>query len=48
LVKTYGEVAKGRLLLLYGSGGQLEISVNQGSAAKMLKVDAGQAIFLKP
>jgi S-adenosylmethionine hydrolase len=48
LVKTYGEVAKGRLLLLYGSGGLLEISVNQGSAAKMLKVESGTAIFLKP
>jgi hypothetical protein len=48
LVKTYGEVGKGRLLLLYGSGGQLEISVNQGSAVKMLRVDPGTVIFLKP
>lgn len=48
LVKTYGDVAKGRLLLLFGSGGLLEVSVNQGSAAKMLKVEAGTVIFLKP
>ncbi len=48
LVKTYGEVDKGRLLLLFGSSGQLEISVNQGSAARQLKVDPGAAIYLKP
>ena len=48
LVKTYGEVAKGRLLLLYGSSGNLEISVNQGSAAQKLKAEPGMAIFLKP
>lgn len=48
LVKTYSEVGKGRLLLLYGSGGLLEIGVNQGSAAKTLKVEPGMIIFLKP
>ena len=48
LVKTYGEVDKGRLLLLFGGSGQLEISVNQGSAAHELKVEPGTAIFLKP
>ena len=48
LVKTYGEVAKGRLLLLFGSGGLLEISVNQGSAASRLKVEPGSVIFLRP
>lgn len=48
LVKTYGEVAKGRLLLLYGGSGQLEIGVNQGSAARMLKVEPGTVILLKP
>jgi S-adenosylmethionine hydrolase len=48
LVKTYGEVEKGRLLLLYGGGGLLEIGMNQGSAAKQLKVQPGTAIFLKP
>jgi S-adenosylmethionine hydrolase len=48
LVKTYDDVAKGRLLLLFGSGGLLEISVNQGSAANKLKVDPGAVIFLRP
>jgi S-adenosylmethionine hydrolase len=48
LVKTYGDVEKGRLFLLYGGNGQLEIGVNQGSAAKQLKVDPGTTIFLKP
>ena len=38
LVKTYGEVEKGRLLLLYGGSGLLEISMNEGSAARQLKV----------
>ena len=49
LVKTYGDVDKGRLLLLYGGGsGQLEIGMNQGSAVKTLKLEPGTAIFLKP
>jgi hypothetical protein len=48
LVKTYGEVEKGRLLLLYGGSGLLEIGVNQGSAARQLKVEPGASIFLKP
>jgi S-adenosylmethionine hydrolase len=48
LVKTYGDVEKGRLILLYGGNGLLEIAMNQGSAAKQLKVEAGTVIFLKP
>jgi S-adenosylmethionine hydrolase len=48
LVKTYGEVEKGRLLLLYGGSGLLEISMNQGSAARQLKVEPGTSVFLKP
>jgi hypothetical protein len=48
LVKTYGEVEKGRLVLLYGGSGLLEIGVNQGSAARQLKVEPGASIFLKP
>jgi hypothetical protein len=48
LVKTYGEVDKGRLLLLYGGNGLLEIGMNQGSAAKELKVEPGASVFLKP
>jgi len=48
LVKTYGDVEKGRLLLLYGGNGQLEIGMNQGSAAAKLKIETGATIFLKP
>lgn len=48
LVKTYGEVEKGRLLLLYGGGGLLEIGMNQGSAERQLKVVPGTTVFLKP
>jgi len=48
LVKTYGDVEKGRLLLVYGDSGLLEISMNQGSAFRELKVDPGTVIFLKP
>ncbi len=48
LVKTYGDIDKGRLILLYGGNGLLEIAKNQGSAAKELKVEPGTVIFLKP
>jgi S-adenosylmethionine hydrolase len=48
LVKTYGEVEKGRLLLLYGGSGLLEIGMNQGSAERELKVTPGTSVFLKP
>jgi S-adenosyl-L-methionine hydrolase (adenosine-forming) len=47
-VKTYGDVAKGRRLLLFGSSGRLEISVNQGSAAQQVHVEPGTPIYLKP
>jgi S-adenosylmethionine hydrolase len=48
LVKTYGEVEKGRLLLLYGGSGLLEIGMNQGSAARQLRVEPGASVYLKP
>ena len=48
LVKTFGEVQKGRLLLLYGGGGLLEIAMNQSSAGRQLKVEPGMSVFLKP
>ena len=48
MVKTYGDAAKGRLILLYGGSGLLEIAMNQGSAAKQLKVEPGTVILLKP
>jgi S-adenosylmethionine hydrolase len=48
LVKAYGEEEKGRLILLYGNNGLLEIAMNQGSAADKMKVQPGTAILLKP
>ena len=48
LVKTYGDVEKGRLLLLYGGSGLLEIGMNQASAARQLKVEPGTPVYLKP
>jgi len=48
LVKTYGDVEKSRLLLLYGGSGLLEIGMNQGSAARQLKVEPGATVYLKP
>jgi S-adenosylmethionine hydrolase len=48
LVKTYGEEEKGRLILLYGNNGLLEIAMYQGSAANKLRIQPGTAILLKP
>ena len=48
MVRTYAEGEKGRLILLYGANGLLEISMNQGSAEEKLKVDPGTTILLKP
>jgi S-adenosylmethionine hydrolase len=48
LVKTYDDVDKGRLMLLYGGNGLLEISVNQGSAYRQLRVEPGASVYLKP
>jgi len=48
LVRTYADGDKGRLILLYGANGLLEISMNQGSAAQKLKVNPGTILLLKP
>jgi S-adenosylmethionine hydrolase len=48
LVKTYNDGEKGRLILLYGGSGLLEIAKNQGSAIKDMKAEPGTVIFLKP
>jgi S-adenosylmethionine hydrolase len=48
MVRTYAESEKGRLILLYGANGLLEIAMNQGSAADKLKIEPGTAILLKP
>lgn len=43
---TYGTVAPGELMALVGSSGQLEIGINQGSAANRLTVRLGDPILL--
>lgn len=43
---TYGNVAAGALIALVNSDNQLEIAVNQGSAAKMLGAKLGQRVKL--
>jgi len=48
LVKNYSDGEKGRLILLYGGNGLLQIAMNLGSAAKQMKVEPGTVIFLKP
>ena len=46
LVDTYGEVAKGQLCALLGSGGWLEIAVNGGSAAEETGLGRGAEVRL--
>lgn len=48
LVKTFADVKKGQLALIYGGEGLLEVAVNQGSAAEKLKVQPGDQITLRP
>ncbi len=45
--RTYGESAVGAVLALISSDGQLEIAVNQGSAAEVLKVHLGDRVRLE-
>ena len=42
--KTYGDVPPGTLTALIGSSGQLEIGVNQGSAAERLAASMGDPV----
>jgi len=44
---TYGAAAPGEALLLVGSSGQLEIGVNQGSAARVFGLRPGDALTLE-
>jgi S-adenosylmethionine hydrolase len=46
LCRAYGCLPKNELLTIIGSGGFLEISVNQGSALKRLGVDVGEKIII--
>lgn len=46
LCEAYGRVSKNELLTIIGSSGFLEISVNQGSASRLLGVEAGEKIII--
>lgn len=46
-VKTFGDVQKGRLAVLVGSHGFLEICANQASAGKQLSVQPGTPILIQ-
>lgn len=47
LSKTYADVHAGEPLVLFGSAGFLEVSVNQGNARKFFKVDSGNKIMVE-
>src|SRR5574341_509570 len=44
LRRTYGEVARGKLVAYVGSGGTVEIAVRDGSAARLLGVGVGAQV----
>ena len=44
--RTYGAVAAGEPVALYGSGGHLEIAVNGGHAARLLSIERGATVNL--
>lgn len=46
LARSYAERASGELFVIAGSGGYLEVSVNQGSAASMIGCKSGGAVDL--
>ena len=46
LARNYAEAGAGELFLIAGSSGYLEVSVNQGSAAKRIGCEAGAAAEL--
>lgn len=47
LGKTYTDAKRGEPLVLFGSAGFLEVSVNQGNAQEYFKVDKGSKIIIK-
>ena len=47
LARTYAESAPGELFVIAGSGGYLEVSANQGSAARITGCEAGAMVELK-
>ena len=46
LSRTYGDAVQGDPLLLYGSGGLLEVAVNGGNAAELLAIHRGAPVTL--
>lgn len=47
LLNTFGEVSSGELIAYFGSGGYLEIALNQGNAAQYLSLLPGSEIKIK-
>ncbi|QSR87060.1 SAM-dependent chlorinase/fluorinase [Candidatus Methylacidiphilum infernorum] len=47
-VRTYSELPLGKIGVLYNSSGYLEIASNQGSAAKLFKVQSGASLLIHP
>jgi S-adenosyl-L-methionine hydrolase (adenosine-forming) len=47
LARHYAEAAPGELVVIVGSGGYLEVSMNQGSAARQMGCQTGAAVELK-
>ena len=47
LSKTYTDAKPGEPLVLIGSAGFLEVSINQGNAQKYFKVDKGNKVIIK-
>ena len=47
LSETYTDVKAGEPLVLIGSAGFLEVSINQGNAQKYFKVDKGSKIIIE-
>ncbi|MEN2999528.1 MAG: SAM-dependent chlorinase/fluorinase [Acidilobaceae archaeon] len=46
--RTFSDVARGELVIYLNSAGFVEIAVNQGSAAKVLRVRPGDPVKLEP
>lgn len=47
-VRTYADVAEGEPCALVGSGGRLEIAVNRGRADRLLALEEGAAVVVRP
>jgi S-adenosylmethionine hydrolase len=48
VVRTYADVAEGEPCALVGSGGRLEIAVNRGRADRLLALERGAAVVVRP